>query len=75
MAMSKDYALEMVSEISDMIEEEITENQYDKASDFFDSVLEGAKEVGEKIENTERVSDAQAKALRNWKASIEKWLD
>jgi len=43
--------------------------------DFFESVRTGAVSIGETIEKTRRVSEKQQKALDNWEAGVNRWLE
>jgi hypothetical protein len=67
-------ALKLVEEIQSTIEEDITDEVFNKASDFFISVKEKAASIGETIEDKQRVSEKQFDALDRMLAGVRKWL-
>ena len=73
--MFADEAVELAQEIVQMIEEDITEEQYAAGDEFFDSVMEKAKDIGQSIQERKRASPNQVRALENMKKGVQKWID
>ena len=67
-------ALELADEIIEMIEDDLPEDAYSRAPEFFDSVLERTKGIRETIECAEDVTPGQAEALENMHADVKRWL-
>lgn len=67
-------AVKQAADIVDSIDN-APEEIADKAMDFFESVRTGAVSIGETIEKTRRVSEKQQKALDNWEAGVNRWLE
>lgn len=74
-AESVDEALEQIEEILETIDE--IEGDYprsfDKGEDFLEDVREKAQSMAETLENMDWVTDAQARALDNWQAGVNRW--
>ena len=66
-------ALDTVQSIEDLIEKLTDRRHSDDAYDYFESVLDRAKSIGETIERNDRVSDKQANALTNMLEGVRKW--
>lgn len=64
-------ALELVSRIQEMIEDEISP---ERVNDFLEDVLEKSASVGETIESSGYVTEKQASALQNWHDAVERFL-
>jgi hypothetical protein len=69
-----DKALETVSRIIDLIDEEVPEWSLDKAGDFFESVREKSVSIGETITRTQHVTEKQLSALEGMEAGVRKWI-
>ena len=67
-------ALNLCEDILELIEDEIPDAAWDKASDFFEDIKEKVESVQENIESNERATAAQITALRNWKSGVCKWI-
>lgn len=68
-------ALKIVEEISKTIEDEVPEWKVLKNQNYFASLEDRAKGIGETIERTNRVTDAQVTALENMLSGLQKWVD
>ncbi len=67
-------ALEQAERIQEKIENDVPEWAQNKASDFFEDVMEKAKSVAKTIESTKRVTEGQKRALDGWEAGVDKWI-
>jgi len=67
-------ALAQVERIQDTIEEEVGDYAKSKAGEFFEDIEQKVKDVGQTIERTNRVTEAQQKALDGWEAGVRKWI-
>lgn len=72
--MVADKAIELAESIIDKIDEEVSDEAKDRATEFFESVREGALSLVQTIQRTGRVSDKQAEALRNWDRGVSRWI-
>jgi hypothetical protein len=72
--MTPEEAIELAEEIVTLIDEDVPGSAMDKAGDFFEDVREKVVEVQATIEERDHVTTAQANALENWKAGVEKWI-
>lgn len=68
-------ALKLVEEISSTIEDEVPEWKVLKNQNYFASLEDRAKGIGETIERTNRVTEAQVTALENMLSGLQKWVD
>jgi tetratricopeptide (TPR) repeat protein len=57
-----------------LIDHDVPPAAKDKARAFFESVRQGAMEVGQKVKATRRVTPAQRRALINWHDAVRKWI-
>ncbi len=67
-------ALELVERIESTYEDDVDERSKEKGEEFFNSVMEKARSIGETIEKTQRVSSAQTTALENILTGVRKWV-
>lgn len=74
MTPAAERAINIGRNIVKMIEEELSDETYSKASGFFDSVLERAKSIMATIETVGRVTTKQIDALANMAAGVAKWF-
>lgn len=72
--MTTKEALEACERIGDLIDDELPEAAWDKASDFFEDIKDKVGDMEETIRRLERVTPAQARALENWEAGIRRWI-
>lgn len=72
--LSAEEALEEISSLCDLIDDEVPEYALDKAPDFFESIREQASDMSETIERTQEVTEKQVTAIRNWREGVEKWI-
>lgn len=70
--MDAQEASESIDELVEMIDE-LPEETIDKAPEFFEDVRSNAVSMQETLNRTGRCSDKQARAIRNWTSSVEKW--
>lgn len=66
-------ALELIETIQQTIEG-LPERVQGKGADFFESVMDKAKDIGETIERTDRVTVGQTKALENMLSGVRRWV-
>jgi hypothetical protein len=71
---SYDAAVRAAEQIIGAIEDDLPEEKYLQADDFFDSVLERTKGILETVQRTGRVSDRQFEALQNMYDGVSKWF-
>lgn len=67
-------ALSQVERILDTIEEDVPEYAKNRATEFFESVEQKTRDVGQTIERTNRVTEGQQRALDGWEAGVRKWV-
>lgn len=67
-------AREILDELCEVIEEEISDRVKDEHGEFFEDVEEKAKAIVSTIEATDRASEAQITALENMLAGVKKWV-
>jgi hypothetical protein len=48
---------------------------WDRAYEFFESVQEKAKDIGETVRRTKRATQGQKDALENMESGVNKWLE
>lgn len=68
--MTVDEAMELVDEIV-----ALADDVPDRGADFAESVREKSLSIGETIERTDRVTEAQAEALENMRNGLLRWMD
>lgn len=68
-------ALAIVEKISKTIEDDVPEWKVLKNQNYFASLEDRAKGIGETIERTNRVTEAQVTALENMLEGLEKWTE
>lgn len=68
--MTVDEAMELVDEIV-----ALADDVPDRGADFAESVREKSLSIGETIERTDRVTEAQAEALENMRNRLLRWMD
>lgn len=67
-------ALKEISSLCDRIDEDVPDYAWDKAPEFFESIKEQATDMSETIEKSDRVTEAQMSAIRNWREGVDKWI-
>ena len=67
-------ALSLVKAIQDTYDDEVSDRAKERGEEFFDSVLEKSASIGETIERTKRVSEAQINALESMLKGVKKWV-
>ncbi len=72
--MSALEASQQCDTIVELIDEEVSEEAFDKAGEFFEDVREKVIEVQETIQTAGSVSEGQQTALDNWEAGVRKWI-
>lgn len=66
-------ALEVVEEIDETVDQ-VSDRAKSNNAEFFESVLEKSKAIGETIRRTNSVSPAQRSALDNMLKGVDKWV-
>lgn len=69
-----EQAVDLGMEICRMIDEDLDDEAATDNADFFESVREGASDVVQTIERSQRVTPKQMKALANWHEAVMKWI-
>lgn len=72
--MTVDEAEQIIEEIDDMINDELSEEAFHRAPDFFEDISEKSKSVGETIASSGYVTGRQAAALRSWYDGVSRWI-
>jgi hypothetical protein len=67
-------ASNLCDEIVEMIDDDISEDAYDRAEDFFDGVRARAVSMQEWIDDAERVTPKMVDALTKMKQSVKAWI-
>jgi hypothetical protein len=66
-------ALDLVDQIVDAVDDDVPSRAKEKHADFFESVVEKAKGIGETVRGRGEVTPGQLKALNNMLAGVVKW--
>lgn len=66
-------ALKLVSDIAEMIENDVPESKYLKNEEYFENVGDKSKAIGETISKSQRVTEGQLTALENMLEGVRKW--
>ncbi len=72
--MEAEAALELGQSILDILEDDIGEDAYQQAADYFESVKDKTESIMESIEEWDNATDGQVRALENMKAGLERWV-
>ncbi len=69
-----EVAIDKALEIVQMIDEDVSEEAWTQAEDFFDSIRNRCSDIIDTIERTRTVTGKQAKALIGWHNGVSAWI-
>lgn len=72
--MTVDEAIERAEKLIDDLEDEMPPETWDKQYELFEDIGFKARHLIEFVEEEGKVSSRLSKALKSWRATVDKWL-